>query len=391
MRYTVHTGAQLLPRTKGYDMTPNGPTSLNNLPVDMSHRATHIARHAGPTPGPRERATLAYLIRHGIEYGTRRGPRVPRIPDVPSHRIEHPDPMARALHAFAYPDAYRADDSALVGESYRIQSRQTMAGTLPTYGADRPTIGERVRRFDLDDRTARDLEREANALLRADYEARCEGLPDDAERPEQLHRTLDIVDRWTLYPETIADAAAYRGEPRVKPRPIHASEQRMSDKTERHAFPTGIVTLNVTRITRADGTTVRYFGCTGVGYFGRKVIVKPTRGTGRPVGRPTVANLWTMPAATVRTRWARMLKGGSKREPIGADVIERCTTTERETVAALVHGARVVVHGATLDSCPDRSLNGRAQVIVRGVPDRAPTMVEDSVTAVRRAILASLK
>lgn len=328
----------------------------------------------GPTPGPRELAALAYLIRHGIEYGPRRGERVPRIAD--EYRTEPNAATMREVHAAMYPEAYRTESSKAEGDRVRGLSAR-IDGSLPSYGVDRETISERTRRYDIDDRVSRDLERAADAILRAD------GFQFDS---------TDVVDRWTLRPEVAPDAAAYRGAAHYRAPAIHKSERKHSLKrTERFfiASTTDVarVSLYRTSIKLADGTTVVYFGCVGPDYYGRKVIVQPK--VKQANGRPTV-NLWGAPAATVRSRWARLLKGGSKREPIAPDVVAALVETERHAMSTLATRGRVTLFGATLDAAHDRSVNGRSMVTVRHSEDSRPTMTDVDTLAVRRAILSSI-
>lgn len=339
----------------------------------------------GPTPGPRELAALAYLIRHGIEYGPRRGERVPRIAD--EYRTEPNAATMREVHAAMYPEAYRTESSKAEGDRVRGLSAQ-IDGPLPSYGVDRETISERARRYDIDDRVSRDLERAADAILKADIAAALER----GEVPAFTFDSPDVVDRWTLRPEVAPDAAAYRGAAHYRAPAIHRSERRHSLKRSERFFIASTtdvarVSLYRTSIKRADGTTVVYFGCVGPDYYGRKVIVQPK--VKRSNGRPTV-NLWSAPAATVRSRWARLLKGGSKREPIAPDVVAALVETERHAMATLTTRGRVTLFGATLDAAHDRSVNGRAMVIVRHSDDSRPTMTDVDTLAVRRAILSSL-
>lgn len=327
------------------------------------------------TIGPRERATLGYLIRHGIEYSTRRGPRVPRIPDVPRGSIERPDWRMIEAHRGTYPDAYRTDDSSVEGARVReLSAIASASGVLPTYAVDRETISERVRRYDIDDRVSRDLERVADAILRAD------GYNVDA---------VDVVDRWTLFPEVTPDTAAYRGAAHYRAPAIHRSARKVGRKSVFVHGPYGTrILLAATRIKRADGTTVLYLGCVGPTYAGRKIIVQPrVKGTGR--GR-TASTIWSLAPQSVKQRWATLLKGGSTRNPITPDVIAALKQAEQAATADLVNVGRVTIGGATLDAAPDRSVNGRARVIVRGTDDARPVMTDDASVAIRRALIATL-
>ena len=321
------------------------------------------------------------------------------LPDTPRHVVERrvwsavnqEQYRSPAEHRGHYAHAYAPDRTGvLAGDHYRTQSAGSTfsrlgepAHALPIYGADRETLSERVRRYDLDDRTSRDLERAADDFLRAN------GFGSEV-------LATDVVDRWTMLPEVTPDRVAYRGAAHFKPRAVHSSERRIGRRTEQVLIDTGtpgtelLVTLAATRIKRtADGATVLYRGCVGIGYHGRKVIVTPrVKGTGR--GRRKSA-VWSLKPASVRQRWSVMCSGGTPKRPVAPDVIAALLAAERDALATLTSEGRVIVHGATLDAAHDRSVNGRSRVIVRATDDAPATMTDDTGVAVRRALLASIQ
>lgn len=321
------------------------------------------------------------------------------LPDTPRHVVERrvwsavnrEQYRSPAEHRGHYAHAYAPDRTGvLAGDHYRTQSAGSTfsrmgdpAHTLPIYGADRDALSERVRRYDLDDRTSRDLERAADDFLRS------HGFGSEV-------LATDVVDRWTLLPEVTPDRVAYRGAAHFKPRAVHSSERRIGRRTEQTMIDTGtpgtelLVTLAATHIKRtADGVTVLYRGCVGRGYYGRKVIVAPrVKGTGS--GRRKSA-VWSLKPASVRQRWAVMIAGGTPKRPVAPDVVAGLLAAERDALATLTRDGRTIVHGATLDAAHDRSVNGRSRVIVRATDDAPATMTDDTGIAVRRALLASIQ
>lgn len=263
------------------------------------------------------------------------------------------------------------------------------ARRLPAYGAERETIGVTARRFDVDDRTSRDLEREADALLRAD------GFPVDR---------VDVIDMWTRLPEIAPDRVAFRGQARFRPHACHVSERSVTGPrtivradgttqqrkgTERTLVDTGTpgtevpVVLARTTIKRADGSRVVLIGCTGRGWHGRRIVLTPkvTRRdeSGRAViGRP-VGSIWTVDASNVRRRWVKAT----------ADQQARAIALR----TALVTDGSLVLSGVTLVLDVDASVSVPTtdRTKVRALVDGADAPRGESfalVDAVRRAALS---
>ena len=372
----------------------NGPTSNTNLSVDSFTRSTGITRTTGPTPGPRERAALAYLVRHGLEYGTRRGERVPRIPDDVT-RIEGA-PVAPVVLPVYGPN--RADHT-------RCLSRLSSMGrtsVLPTFGAPRETISERTRRYDVDDRTSRDLEAQADALLRdAGF---------DVER-------VDVIDAWTRLPEVSPDSVAFRGAARFRPHAVHTSERAVtSDRivtradgkkvrragTPRGVWDTGVPGVQMVRpsvalarttiVTRwetkvIDGQTtkvptskVTYLGCEGSGWQGRKIrhAVKVARPVGTAKRGPIGRTPWAMETKHVIQAWKKATDDQRAR------AIALRSALVADGQMTLTSGATLVIDGqsSTSQTTTDRT---RVRVLIDDRPaDRGFTLVD----VVRRAVLA---
>jgi hypothetical protein len=283
-------------------------------------------------------------------------------------------------------------DSAAQGDHYRALSARLSLATerVSTYGAERPTITERARRYDLDDRTSRDLEREADRLLRAD------GWTDMGSdgRPVDPVVMVDIVDIWTMRPMVNPDRVAFRGVARVKVKPCHRSDRHTTNRnrvfmvdSQGEAFS---LTLARTSITHPDGRVIVDHGLPNMAplsHAARMTVLQDRRIAGtlptwltyghRTVGtkreaKPattltqserTVRRLWS--AATDEQRAAQvamrsqLLADGHL--TIGevtfavewSDAVRR-TTTRQTRVIGIAHDSDAIVHVDTIDGLTKR-------------------------------------
>lgn len=298
----------------------------------------------------------------------------------------------QALHARRYPAAYAPDQSAVEGE--RVRSLSALAstrGVLPVYGASRPTIAETVRRFDVDDRSIWNLERDADQLLRA------AGFTVDA---------LDVVDTFTRLPTVRPDRVAFRGVVRVKVPAIHRSErdtrlrQRPSNVSIVARLRTGKLVAadvrtrvvctervfdvdanglaTVTYLCRTDinglERRVTFRGCEGPGWRGYRVLKvaervdesTPRRGKGRPA-----ESVWTIGAPSVRTRFQRLSKVNAA---LGERAIDLATAARRDLLA----GVELSAGGATLSI----QFDGAATTSTGQSPVKVSTLADDETTRI---------
>lgn len=287
----------------------------------------------------------------------------------------------------------------------RCLSRSTSMGRtsiLPTFGAPRETISERTRRYDVDDRTSRDLEAQADAILRAD------GF--------DVHR-VDVIDVWTRLPEVSPDAVAYRGAIRFRPHAVHSSERAVTDPTTsvradgrtvnrkgtaRGLWDTGtpgteierrslvlarttIVTAWETKVidgrtTKMPTSKVTYLGCEGSGWQGRKIrhAVKVARPVGTAKRGPIGRTPWAMETKHVIQAWKKATDDQRAR------AIALRSALVAEGQMTLTSGATLVIDGqsSTSQTTTDRT---RVRVLIDDRPaDRGFTLVD----VVRRAVLA---
>ena len=280
-------------------------------------------------------------------------------------------------------------------ERYRHMSRLTSmsrlgdsARDLPQYGAPRETMSARGRRYDLDDRTSRDLEAAADAILR--------------DAGDDVHR-VDVIDRWTYRPEVSPDRVAYRGAVRYRPHACHRSERIVTGPrtiaradgrlitrkgTETVLIDSGVpgtevlVTLARTSITLPSGARIHLFGCVGRGWHGRRVVVMPkvTRRdeTGQSIiGRPKVST-WAAAPTSIAARWKKAT------DEQNARAIAYRTSLVTDGTLVLDSGAVLIIDGqsSTSEATTDRT---RVRVLIDDRPtDRGYSLVD----VVRRAVLA---
>ena len=280
---------------------------------------------------------------------------------------------------------------------------------LPTFGAPRETISERTRRYDVDDRTSRDLEAQADAILRAD------GF--DVER-------VDVIDVWTRLPEVSPDAVAYRGAIRFRPHAVHSSERAVTNdrivtradgkKVRRAGTPRGVwdtgvpgvqmvrpsvVLARTTIVTRWDTVTlegptwsgrplvakvpadrVTFIGCDGPAWHGRKArkVAKVARPAGTAKRGPIGRTPWAMETKHVIQAWKKATDDQRAR------AIALRSALVAEGQMTLASGATLVIDGqsSTSQTTTDRT---RVRVLIDDRPaDRGFTLVD----VVRRAVLA---
>jgi len=311
-------------------------------------------------------------------------------------------------------DTYHAEETDQMEMArYRHMSRLTSmsrlgdsACQLPQYGAPRETMSERGRRYDIDDRTSRDLEAAADAILRA--------------AGDDVHR-VDVIDRWTYRPEVAPDRVAYRGAVRYRPHACHRSERIVTGPrtiaradgrlitrkgTERLLIDSGtpgtevLVTLARTSITLPSGARLHLFGCVGRGWHGRRVVVMPkvTRRdeTGRHraaqldwlakcmlsggesiIGRPKVST-WAAAPTSIAARWKKAT------DEQNARAIAYRTSLVADGTLVLDSGAVLIIDGqsSTSEATTDRT---RVRVLIDDRPtDRGYSLLD----VVRRAVLA---
>lgn len=293
-------------------------------------------------------------------------------------------------------DTYHAEErDRMEMERYRHMSRLTSmsrlgdsACQLPQYGAPRETMSARGRRYDLDDRTSRDLEAAADAILR--------------DAGDDVHR-VDVIDRWTYRPEVAPDRVAYRGAVRYRPHACHRSERIVTGPrtiaradgrvitrkgTERLLIDSGVpgaevlVTLARTSIAFPSGARVHLFGCVGRGWYGRRIVVMPkvTRRdeTGQSIiGRPKVST-WAAAPTSIAARWKKAT------DEQNARAIAYRTSLVADGTLVLDSGAVLVIDGqsSTSEATTDRT---RVRVLIDDRPtDRGYSLLD----VVRRAVLA---